>query len=154
MKKEVKIEYEQFSSPDELSAKDRELVQKAVEAISRSYSPYSRFAVGAAVRLSDGRIFPGANQENAAFPSGLCAERVALFAAHSDRNEAYVTDLAVAGASGGVLSRQPVFPCGACAQVLLEFENPAHPVRIFLVGQDSILQLTGATALLPFGFKQ
>ena len=154
MKKDVKIEYEQFASPDELPAEDGYLIQKAVEAMERSHSPYSGFVVGAAVRLSDGRIILGANQENAAYPSGLCAERVALFAAHSARGDAYITDLAVAGGPHRQLSGPPVFPCGSCAQVLLEFEHPDHPVRIFLIGADAILKLSGAASLLPFGFKK
>ena len=154
MKKDVKIVYEQYSSHDELPAEDGYLIQLAIEAMGRSYSPYSGFSVGAAVRLSDGRIVLGANQENAAYPSGLCAERVALFAAHSVLGEAHITALAVAGGPHRQLSGQPVFPCGACAQVLLEFEHPDDPVQIVLIGADAILKLDGAASLLPFGFKK
>ena len=154
VKKEVKIEYTAFSSADELDKTDRELVGEAIAAMKNAYASYSGFKVGAAVRLSDGRIFLGSNQENSAYPSGLCAERVALFAAHNDLRGAYITDMAVTGGKDGVLSQQSVFSCGACAQVLLEFETAGHPVNILFAGSQRILKLSGAASLLPFAFQK
>ena len=77
--KEIKIAYKEYEGPDQLEPQDRELAQAAIEAMAGSYAPYSQFNVGAAIRLDDGEIIKGANQENAAYPSGLCAERTALF---------------------------------------------------------------------------
>ena len=164
-KKTLEIAYEVFQSPEDLSESDRELYEEALAATSRSYAPYSQFNVGSAVRLSDGRIFRAGNQENSAYPSGLCAERVALFAAYNDLRDAYITDLAVAGGRIGeaaanrpgagaalVLPDEPVCSCGACAQVLLEFEDPDHPVNLLFIGKRSILKLKGAASLLPFAF--
>ena len=91
-------------------------------------------------------------QENSAYPSGLCAERVALFAAHNDLRGAWITDIALVGGAGAEIDEEPVFPCGACAQVLLEFESPEHPVNILCAGSRRVLKLTGAASLLPFGF--
>ena len=153
VKKEVTIDYTAYSSAEELDREDRELVEKAIAAIKNAYAPYSGFKVGAAVRLSDGRIFRGSNQENRAYPSGICAERVALFAAHNDLRGAYITDMAVTGEKNGVLCARPVFSCGACAQVLLEFEDPSHPVHILFVGTSSIIKVSGASSLLPFAFQ-
>lgn len=161
-KKTLEIAYELFNSPDELSPADRALYDEALEAMARSYAPYSQFNVGSAVRLSDGRVFQAGNQENSAYPSGLCAERVALFAAHNDLQGAHITDLAVAGgkvlredAPGSfILNNDPVCSCGACAQVLLEFEEPQHPVNILFIGKNAILKLRGAASLLPFAFRK
>ncbi len=167
-KKTLEIAYEVFKSPEELNPGDRALYEEALAAMTRSYAPYSQFNVGSAVRLSDGRIFRAGNQENSAYPSGLCAERVALFAAHNDLQGAHISDLAVAGgkifrtaqgADAGqavpgslLLADEPVCSCGACAQVLLEFEDPAHPVNILFIGKNAILKLNGAASLLPFAF--
>ncbi len=169
-KKTLEIAYEIFNSPEELSPSDRALYDEAIAAMTRSYAPYSQFNVGSAVRLSDGRIFQAGNQENSAYPSGLCAERVALFAAHNDLRGAHITDLAVAGgrvhqtalgedagkAAPGtlLLADEAVCSCGACAQVLLEFEEPQHPVNILFIGKNSILKLQGAASLLPFAFQK
>ena len=152
-KKKLEIAYEIFNSPEELSPSDRALYDEAIAAMTRSYAPYSQFNVGSAVRLSDGRVFQAGNQENSAYPSGLCAERVALFAAHNDLRGAYITDLAVAGGTSS-LGDDPVCSCGACAQVLLEFEEPQHPVNILFIGKNSILKLQGAASLLPFAFQK
>lgn len=169
-KKTLEIAYEVFKSPEELSPSDRALYDEAVAAMTRSYAPYSQFNVGSAVRLSDGRIFKAGNQENSAYPSGLCAERVALFAAHNDLRGAYITDLAVAGGriyktalgedagkaapSSLILADKPVCSCGACAQIVLEFEDPEHPVNILFIGKNSIVKLSGSASLLPFAFEK
>ena len=107
--KEIQIRYEEFASPAEMSAEDRELVEAAIDAMKGAYAPYSHFHVGAAVRLSNGEIVKGANQENAAFPSGLCAERTALFSAGAAWPDKAMKSIAVAGGvyAGDALRRLP-----------------------------------------------
>ena len=118
-----------FCQQDELSEADQHLIQRAVEATGNSYSPYSRFRVGAALLLANGTEVIGANQENAAFPSGLCAERSAIFAAH------------------------PIVPCGACRQVILEIEDRyKQPIRILLYGTAGIYVINSVKDLLPLQF--
>lgn len=153
-KKELKIAYEMFLSLEEMSQDDQTLIQEAIQARQNAYAPYSSFCVGAAVRLSDGRVFRGSNQENSAYPSGMCAERVALYAAHNDRRGAYIQDLAVVGGSCETLSDEPVCACGACVQVLAEFESEEHPVNVLFVGRNAILKIQGAERLLPFAFTK
>lgn len=142
--------------PNELSAADAELVEAARQATYRSYAPYSHFSVGAAVRLSDGTLLSGSNQENAAYPSGLCAERTTLFYANSRYPELAVSTLAIAarGTDGAFLA-QPISPCGACRQVMLEVQNRHHqPLRILLYGTESIYEINRVEDLLPFSFDE
>ena len=103
---------------DELSQSDRELVSAAMEATKGSYAPYSKFRVGAAARLANGLVFTGANQENAAYPSGLCAERTTLFAANAQYPDQPVLALAIAARKGNRFMPTPISPCGACRQVI------------------------------------
>lgn len=139
---------------DELPAEDRQLVDEARRATFNSYSPYSHFSVGAALRLQGGIVVCGSNQENAAYPSGLCAERTALFYANAHYPDLPVEVLAIAARNEqGEFVRQPVTPCGACRQVMLETETRfRHPLRILLAGTDSIIELTDVGLLLPFSF--
>ena len=111
--KEINIRYQEYTSIEELNAEDRELAQAAVEAMSGAYAPYSHFHVGAAVRLSSGKIVKGANQENAAFPSGLCAERTAMFAAGAKYPDKDMRSIAIAGGVYGKFGKHPATPCGA-----------------------------------------
>lgn len=141
---------------DELSAEERHLVEQAIEATRHSYAPYSHFCVGAAVRLDNGREVIGCNQENAAFPSGLCAERTALFAAGAQYPDAGVTMLAIAArGTDGELQAEPVAPCGACRQVIIESEKRAgHPIRILLYGTKAVYAIDGISPLLPLSFSE
>ena len=137
----------------ELSQADRDLVEAAKQATAGSYSPYSKFRVGAAVRLQNGEIVCGANQENAAFPSGLCAERTALFAANAQHPDQPVVALAIAAQKGRQYLAQPIPPCGACRQVISGVEDRyGKPIRILLYGTDGILVSDGITTLLPLRF--
>ena len=138
----------------ELAKSDRELMQQAVEAAEGAYAPYSGFHVGAALRLTDGAVVVGSNQENVAYPSGLCAERTALFAAsaqypHCRDYEA----LAIVGrnADGQLCEASP---CGACRQVLSEYEHlQGHPMRILCYLQGGRIRVFPSVAsLLPFSF--
>ncbi len=139
---------------DELSDEDRVLVDAAREATYRSYAPYSHFSVGAAIRLDNGEIVTGANQENAAYPSGLCAERTAAFYAHARYPEAKFRVLAVAARdTSGEEIAAPISPCGGCRQSLLEYETLAGDnVKVILAGRDAIYVLPSVKSLLPLAF--
>lgn len=138
---------------DELSQDDQILVQSAKDATDRSYAPYSHFRVGAAVRLSNNVIVTGSNQENPAYPSGLCAERTALFAANSQYPELPVVSLAIAARIGDTFLSDPIPPCGACRQVISGVEQRYyHPVRILLYGTGGIHVVDSIGALLPLQF--
>lgn len=137
----------------ELSKEDRELVEAAQRATEGSYAPYSKFCVGAAVRLKDNTVVTGANQENAAFPSGLCAERTALFAANAQYPTQPVVALAIAARKGRKFLAQPIPPCGACRQVISGVEERfGQPIRILLYGTDGVLVSEGIGSLLPLRF--
>ena len=137
----------------ELSEEDRELVEAAKQATNGSYAPYSKFLVGAAVRLQDGCIVTGANQENAAYPSGLCAERTALFAAGAQYPDQPVVALAIAARKGRRFLAQPISPCGACRQVMSGVEERyGVPIRILLYGTEGVLVSDGISPLLPLRF--
>ena len=138
---------------EELSERDQELIRSAQEATQRSYAPYSHFHVGAAVRLDDGTLVTGSNQENAAFPSGLCAERTALFYAGAQYPDRTVEALAIAAADVNGLTAMPTPPCGACRQVMMETETrTGHPMRILLFGTQGVYVIEGVAQLLPLIF--
>lgn len=138
---------------DELSPRDRELVQAALEATENAYARYSRFYVGAALRLENGKVVIGANQENAAFPSGLCAERTAVFAAQANYPDSPIEALAVAGRNENGVLPNPITPCGACRQVILEIEDRyKKPVKILLYGTKKVYCVRSVKDLLPLSF--
>lgn len=151
---DIRIEINmQFCQMDELSAEDQELVRAAIGATANSYARYSNFNVGAALRLADGSITTGANQENAAFPSGLCAERCAIFAAQSHHPEHAITALAISAKNVNGLMPDPVSPCGACRQVILEMEDRyQQPVRILLYGTRGVYCINSVKDLMPLSF--
>lgn len=149
----LKITYTTYSSLGELQAEDRELAESAIKAIGGSYAPYSKFNVGAAVRLSDGEIITGANQENAAYPSGLCAERTAMFYANASHPGCAMTSIAIAASQGGKLCSEPATPCGQCRQVMAEYQsNGGRPMSIILVGSSRIYKFDSVECILPFIF--
>lgn len=138
---------------DELNEADQALMKTAIDATSRSYAPYSRFSVGAAALLKNGTIVSGTNQENAAYPSGLCAERTTLFYANSQYPDQPVTTLAIAAKTEKDFIATPIPPCGACRQVILETEKRyKHPIRILLYGKDCIYEIKSIGDLLPLSF--
>ena len=141
---------------DELSALERRLVDEARQATHRSYAPYSKFRVGAAIALDNGEVVTGSNQENVAFPSGTCAERTACFYAHSAHPDASFREIAIAArdTSGNEVA-EPIPPCGACRQALLEYETLAgHDVPVVLVGSEAIYRLPSVRSLLPLSFTE
>ena len=151
--KEIKIAYTEYASLDELSAHDRILAEAAIEAVATSYAPYSNFNVGAAVRFNDGEIVKGSNQENAAYPSGMCAERTALFYASASRPGVSMNALAIAAAQNGELIPEPVAPCGACRQVMIQYQlKSGNPMEIILIGANRIWKFANVESLLPFVF--
>ncbi|MBQ9339299.1 MAG: cytidine deaminase [Paludibacteraceae bacterium] len=138
---------------DELPAEYVSLVEEAKRQTSHSYSPYSHFAVGAAALLVDGTVIGGSNQENAAYPSGLCAERTTLFYANSMYPDKPVKALAIACFTGGHFTSQPGTPCGSCRQVMIESEHRAgQPMVIILYGTEQTCVFSSAQDLLPLSF--
>lgn len=138
---------------EELSKTDQELIMAAKEATARSYALYSRFSVGAAARLANGTVVTGSNQENAAYPSGICAERTTLFYANSQYPDQPVEVLAIAARTEAGFIPNPIPPCGACRQVMLETEvRYNHPFRVLLYGKEAIYEINRAADLLPLSF--
>ena len=143
----------QFCQLEELADDDRQLVEKAIGATQNSYAPYSNFHVGACLRLADGREVIGANQENAVFPLGLCAERTAIFAAQAQRPDQPIVKLAIAARNESGFMANPVSPCGSCRQVILEMEERYNqPIRILLYGTNGVYLIDSVRDLLPLCF--
>lgn len=154
MQKEYSFKFQLYPNWESLQTVDKSVVNKAFEAMEKAYAPYSKFKVGAALLLEDGQIIQGNNQENIAYPSGLCAERVALFHAGA-QFPGLAVDLICIVAKGDLMPiSQLLSPCGACRQVMLESENRQNkPIRIILVNQDNrTMCIDSVQNLLPFGF--
>lgn len=149
----INISYEEYASIDELNAEDRELAQAAIEGMKGSYAPYSHFNVGAAVRMTNGQIVRGANQENAAFPSGLCAERTAMFAASAKYPGKEMVSLALVGGIYGRITDEPATPCGACRQVMAQYQTRAgKPMSVIMVGAKRVWKFSRVDDILPLIF--
>ncbi len=145
----------EYNSIEELDSINQALIAKAKEATQTSYSPYSKFKVGAAILLENGEIIQGSNQENSAYPSGLCAERVAMFYANSKYPDTPVKSIAIACYNNNQFLDRPIPPCGSCRQVLLETEERYHtPINVFLYGQKSIYEIKNIKQLLPLYFEK
>jgi len=147
----IEIKYERLSF-EELNNKEKELIECAKKATYSAYSPYSSFNVGAAVRLENDEIITGSNQENIAYPSGLCAERVALFSAGM-KKESVVALAIVARNENNEWTK--AFPCGACRQVLQETQTRGKKEICVLIlsNENEVLRLKNADSLLPFSFS-
>jgi cytidine deaminase len=141
---------------EELSQEEQQLIDAAIEATSRSYAPHSHFHVGAAIQLKNGVVIMGCNQENAAFPAGICAERSAIFAAGAQYPDQPIMTLAItARNSKGELLDEPASPCGTCRQVIIETETRfKQPVRILLYGKKHTYVMDGIRQLMPFSFTE
>ena len=151
--KKLIIDYQEYASREELPAADRALLDAAIAAIQGSYAPYSHFNVGAAVRLADGTIVRGCNQENAAYPSGLCAERTAMFAAGATYPGVPMTTLAIVGGFGFTLSETPCTPCGGCRQVMAEYQTAGkRPLSVIMFGTEKTWKFEKVDDILPFIF--
>ncbi len=137
----------------ELAESKQQLLKLAIDASEKAYAPYSKFKVGAAVLLKNGVKVTGSNQENAAYPSGLCAERTAVFSANAQYPDQPIVALAIAARNAKGLLNLPITPCGACRQVVLEAEHRfKHPIRILLFGQENIYIVDSINDLLPLQF--
>ena len=156
MEKNITIKYEHIPTVKSLSDTDQKLIKEAEKAVKNAYAPYSKFEVGAAVLLDNGEVVIGNNQENIAFPSGLCAERVALFAAGANYPNQEVVKLAIASKGDLVDKDQFLSPCGACRQVMAEVSmRQDKSFEIMILNNDgSILIFKEIKDLLPFIFGQ
>lgn len=131
----------------------KKLIGQAKITAKDAYAPYSHFYVGAAVLLTNGEIITGNNQENAAYPSGLCAERVAVFSANAQYPQTSIEAIAIAAFHDGKYTEEPCCPCGSCRQTLTEVENRfRHPVKVIMYGNSKIYEVASAADLLPLSF--
>lgn len=145
-----------YESESDLATADYDLLQMAKSVVAKAYAPYSHFQVGAAILLENGKVVTGNNQENAAYPSGMCAERVAIWSAASRYPEIAVKKVAIAVKSGNKKIDKPVAPCGACRQSLLEYEiKQKAPIEVFFMGEiGNVIKANSLQDLLPFSFDQ
>jgi len=152
--KEIKIAFEDYQSIDELQPADKALCLEAVKALATSHSPYSKFRVGVAMRLQSGKILYASNQENVAYPSGLCAERVALFHWGANHSDDPIQSIAITAHTDSFELIKPVTPCGACLQVLAEYENMQDKaIDVMLYCQKGqVWKTNGIQSFLPFLF--
>ncbi len=149
---ETKVSVYSFN---ELSESQQLLVEKAKMQLENAYAPYSGFQVGAAVELANSVVFAGNNQENSAYPSGLCAERVALFYANAQYPQIRVKAIAIAAFTNGAFLKSPVTPCGSCRQVMLESETRFDSdIEVILYGTDEIFVIQNVKQLLPLCFEK
>lgn len=155
--KEVKIEIkiDVFDDINALPNFASQLMTRAIEARKKAYAPYSNFHVGAALLLSNGEIITGSNQENASYPSGLCAERTAIYYAGAKYPDAKITAMAITAASSKEATKEPIPPCGACRQAIAEYEDrQKSSIEIFFMGESgSVARSNSLSNLLPFSFK-
>lgn len=152
----LNISFEQYNNIEELKEKDAVLCELAEQALATSYSPYSKFKVGTAIRLASGETILGSNQENLAYPSGLCAERVALFSIGSNYPNAVIESMAITAQTDAFEILKPITSCGGCLQVMAEFERKqASPIEvIFYCLNGEILKVPSVQSLLPFSFVE
>jgi cytidine deaminase len=155
MEKKIEFVIEEYEHPDQLSDEEMSLIKNATQAIASSYAPYSDFHVGAAVLLVDGTVVKGSNQENAAYPSGLCAERVAVFSASSAFPGKKIKAIAISAFSKHADLNEPLAPCGACRQVITEYEHLYRsPIRVIMYGNSGKTRIfKSAKDLLPYVFQ-
>ena len=143
-----------FESISQLTLDDKALMLKAIEATETSYSPYSNFKVGACILLENGKYITGSNQENAAYPSGMCAERVAIWKAGSDYPGIRILKIAITAKTLKKITDKPVGPCGACRQSMLEYEiDQDAAIEVFFMGEvGEVVKVSSVKSLLPFSF--
>lgn len=157
MKKlEVKAEFAVYDNLEELPQNIKSLMNKAIEIRAKAYAPYSNFRVGAAVLLENGEVVAGNNQENASFPSGLCAERVAVYQAGAQFPNVPITAIAISASSDKQETTTPIPPCGACRQAIAEYEiNQESPIAIYFMGKSGkVMKAAALKDLLPLMFDK
>ena len=155
-KQQLTTEYTLFDKIGELSPEDQELMKSAIQTRKTAYSPYSKFSVGTAILLDNGSVVIGSNQENAAYPSGLCAERVAIFSANAQYPKNKILKLAISASSSRKKVSEPVAPCGACRQSISEYEVKQNsPIEILFMGETgSVIKVSSLKDLLPLSFDR
>ncbi|RPD99926.1 cytidine deaminase [Aureibaculum marinum] len=153
--KKTTTEYIIYEGIEELDSSTQNLMKEAINARKKAYAPYSNFNVGAAILLDNNKIVTGNNQENAAFPSGLCAERVAIYSAGANYPNNTIKSIAISASSIKQKINKPVGPCGACRQSISEYENKQnYPIEIYFMGEEGqIVKVNSLKDLLPFGFN-
>jgi len=156
MSKELKINFEVYKNIQELNAEDKKLYEAALEIRKNAYAPYSHYLVGCAILLENGEIITGSNQENAAYPSGLCAERTAIFWAGANRPNLKIKKMFVVGGPNEGISESPAAPCGACRQSILEYESKQeYPIEFFFAATNGkTVKCASIKDLLPFSFDK
>ncbi len=154
IEKKITLKYIVFQSLKELSSTDQDLLSKAVEARKKANAPYSNFSVGASLLLENGKVILGNNQENAAYPSGMCAERVAIWNAASHYPNIKIEKIFISASSSIKKVDEPVSPCGACRQTMVEYEiNQSKNIEIYFTGETGkIIKCNSITDLLPLCF--
>lgn len=151
--KNLIIEYLEYDNIESVPLEEKALLNLALDAAENAYAPYSGFKVGAAVKLSNGEVVTASNQENSAFPSGLCAERVALFYANSRFPDASVVSIAITALKDGKQCKLPTYPCGACRQVMVESQKRAgNNIKIIFGGSETTQVVNSVEGILPFAF--
>lgn len=154
MKQTLTTEYDLYNNATELELEDALLLTEARNNTALSYAPYSKFHVAAVAQLSDGRLVYGANQENASYPVGICAERTLLSAISSQYPQETAVAIAISYSNENGESQRPISPCGICRQTLLEYEQRwQHPIKLILGGQEGkVIVLQSAKDIMPFSF--
>lgn len=152
----ILTEFDVYNSVKDLDKKDGELLLEAQKMVKTAYAPYSEFHVGAAVLLENGKIVTGNNQENAAYPSGLCAERVAIYYAGAQYPNVAIKAIAIAVKSKNMIIKEPLSPCGGCRQAIAEYENKSgKPIRIIMTGEKGGVYIAKSIeSLLPLMFSK
>ena len=153
---EIKTQIVVYDSVEELPYSAQELMNRAIETKRNAYAPYSKFKVGAALLLDNGKVVTGNNQENAAYPSGMCAERVAIWKASSEYPNSKVIQLAISASSSAQITKEPVAPCGACRQTLSEYEiKQDNKIEVFFMGEiGKVIKTNSLLDLLPIAFDK
>lgn len=151
--RELNYSFEEFSDFSVLDPQISELIGLAKEAASKAYAPYSQFRVGAVVELANGKILFANNQENAAYPSGLCAERAVLFFANANYPDQPVKRMVLIALDKEETTKTPVYPCGACRQVMMQSQDRFQsPMEVWMVGKDLVHMIKSVDPLLPLKF--
>ena len=152
--KELRLSYEEFYSIKECPERIQHMFNMATEAAKKAYAPFSEFYVGVAIELADGDLYTASNQENKAYPSGICAERAGLFYVNGLKPDVAVITMVLVAIEKGKLVNEPAYPCGACRQVMVESEERGkHPIEIWMIGKNLIHKTSSAQTLLPLKFS-
>lgn len=156
VEKELRISYQVFESLERLESNLQSLCIASERALENAYAPYSSFRVGTAIELEDGTVILGSNQENVAYPSGLCAERVALFAIGAQNPNAIIRRMAITAKTSKFQITTPVTSCGACLQVMAEFEQKQNsPIQVVFYCLDGeVIVVSSVKDLMPFSFVE